>query len=409
MPEQPNYAVRDVARAVQQLWPRADGVDMTGRDKLPASFARGFVVVPSLEQPKAVVPLESSRAAAHAIRRFSDALGPRDRVTRLAGGAAARLGAHRLLQGRLVLTGSHVDEDSILSYLTCALGRPVILSLGVGTGRANQKPVVQVFDSAGNPLAFVKIGNRPSTRGLVDGEARSLEVLSRANLRTIDVPRLLHHGRWHGHSVLVMSIVPTSALGRGRRSAVPMESMLEFARSLGVTRTEFGDAPFWHQLRREVDGSRGSGVRSDRLSGALDQAERKYSRSVVTLGAFHGDWTPWNMASVGKRVSLWDLEQFRTDVPVGLDVIHYAVNMATSGRGVDDRSLSRALDRRGNSGTGRPSGDPVVITYLALLAWRYLSNALVRRQEGDERDILGASIDALLTVLEQRVGSKGQA
>jgi hypothetical protein len=43
----------------------------------------------------------------------------------------------------------------------------------------------------------------------------------------------------------------------------------------------------------------------------------------LDLGAWHGDWAPWNMAWVDGRVLVWDLERFADGVPVGFDLVHH--------------------------------------------------------------------------------------
>jgi hypothetical protein len=48
-----------------------------------------------------------------------------------------------------------------------------------------------------------------------------------------------------------------------------------------------------------------------------------YGGEEVDFGAWHGDWTPWNMAWHRGRVQLWDWERFDPDVPVGFDLLHY--------------------------------------------------------------------------------------
>src|SRR6266571_1599951 len=43
----------------------------------------------------------------------------------------------------------------------------------------------------------------------------------------------------------------------------------------------------------------------------------------LTFGAWHGDWSPWNMASTTGGLLVWDWERFAPGVPLGFDALHY--------------------------------------------------------------------------------------
>ena len=51
--------------------------------------------------------------------------------------------------------------------------------------------------------------------------------------------------------------------------------------------------------------------------------ESRPARRRLAFGAWHGDWTPWNMASTAGGLLVWDWERFATGVPVGFDALHY--------------------------------------------------------------------------------------
>jgi hypothetical protein len=46
------------------------------------------------------------------------------------------------------------------------------------------------------------------------------------------------------------------------------------------------------------------------------------------FGSCHGDFGPWNMATDGGVVEVWDWERFATSVPVGFDAAHYRTQEA---------------------------------------------------------------------------------
>jgi hypothetical protein len=101
----------------------------------------------------------------------------------------------------------------------------------------------------------------------------------------------------------------------------------------------------------------------------------------LRFGAWHGDWTPWNMAADGARLMLWDWEHYEVDVPAGFDALHLAVNSA-----VRNGSPVRAAVRDAQEGSSdllRPFQDAgaaaplTVLLYVVHLASRYLEDGEV--------------------------------
>ena len=93
------------------------------------------------------------------------------------------------------------------------------------------------------------------------------------------------------------------------------------------------------------------------------------------IGAWHGDWTSWNMAWRGARVQVWDWERFQTGVPVGLDRYHYFVNDSIVLGGGD---AAAAIDRGLRAAGATPEDREQLLRasiYLLTIASRYLPAA----------------------------------
>jgi hypothetical protein len=56
---------------------------------------------------------------------------------------------------------------------------------------------------------------------------------------------------------------------------------------------------------------------------ALDALAATGGCAGLAFGAWHGDWSPWNMASTTGGLLVWDWERFATGVPVGFDALHH--------------------------------------------------------------------------------------
>jgi len=364
--------------SVQALWPGTPEPRLRrsrGSGRAPGSTGDEIelAVLPHAGAPRLLVPVGNPTAAARAMLRFSAALSTRDTVKRLGVSALLRSGAGAAFPDRIVVSER---AGSIRDHLGDVFGERVDVSLGLGTARANRKPVLQVFDARGRSMAFVKIGGSELTEALVRREAGSLQRLAEADLPAeLEVPRLLHLGTWEGATVVAMTALETTFWQRPKRQFdVPVEEMRLFEAAFDEGTRPLTDSQLWDQLVT-AQKSLASGDARARLGDALEQLRQAGEDRPLPFGAWHGDWTPWNMSRRRGRLQLWDWERFETGVPVGLDRCHYGVNAITHTEGFDQRAIRRGLELAGVSEEPGSEEHLVAATYLAAIACRYLVGA----------------------------------
>ena len=198
------------------------------------------------------------------------------------------------------------------AILSGVLHQKVIISLRIGPPRANRKPVLELLTADGGLIGFAKIGVNALTRELVRAEAAALAVLSAAPLHTLGTPRLIHHGRWHGHQVLVQEAL--SGVAPPRKWAGLSQAMAELAAVQGVTRLPAGQSPYWGDLQQRLAACTQRDV-ADGLRQAMGYLKPAAATTSMAFGSWHGDWTPWNMTMLGGRALVWDWERFRVVYP----------------------------------------------------------------------------------------------
>lgn len=392
---------------LHSMWPTSPEPRLhRSRGSRRSSAARdaGFYVLPDTSSPRMLVPAGNPVAAARSLQRFSAALSMPDTVKRLGVSATLRSRSGFVFPDRIeVVDGA----GSLRDWLGDVLGEPVDFSVALGTARANRKPVLQVFDAKGRSLAFAKVGATPLAEVHVAAEVAALTTLGRAGTPAgIVIPRLIHAARWEGQLVLVMSALETSWWQRpARQWELPLATMDALHAHFATDPVPLTDMPLWQALSEACDQLPGSTTR-DRLSAGLaDLATLAGGRDLVP-GAWHGDWTPWNMARRRGLVQLWDWERFETGVPAGLDRCHYGVNAVCRRDGVSVRSALIGLrlagvdlDTRSDAGHDRL----VAATYLAAITCRYLVGA---------QSELGATIrsrsQAMLDTFEHVVRGAGR-
>jgi hypothetical protein len=360
---------------VPVLWPPPATVRVgSARD----SGDRAYVLVPSAVRPKLLVPAGSRRAGAAAVRRAAEHRTVRARARTAVLAALFRSGLGGAVFGRRLVIrprGAGTIED----HLGAVLGRPVLLALRLGPPRANRKPVFQVLDPAGEPLGFAKVGVDPLTRRLVADEARALRTLSRRPPRGVDVPSVVHHGRWNDAEVLVQSALPVWLPRAADDGTRRVAAMVAVAGVEGVC-DEPVDGPYVAGLAARlagVGGRPGAAAPVTALSAALDAAV--HTGGTLSTGCWHGDWNAGNTATLADRMLIWDWERFAAGVPLGYDALHHDLQTAiTVGRVPPDEAAASTVARAGAllAPFGVPAGRAPVVAalYLAELGTRYLAD-----------------------------------
>jgi hypothetical protein len=368
------------------LWPGTGGVPMGPE----------LVVVPHSRAPRLLVPAEPRAAAAAALRRYSSALGAGEACLRLGASALLRTGSLSAFPHRVRAPGS---EGSISDHLEQVLGEPVVCSVSVGTERASRKPVLQVLDHSGRSLAFVKVGATPLAERLVELEHRHLLTLAEHPLPgPLQVPEVIWCGRWRGLLVLVVSDLRPSlrSTWRGSHPPAPRQLMEELARTFEQPPATLRTTTTWREAHRVRDALVGR-AQGDQLAEALASVEGRVGTEPVPIGAWHGDWTSWNMGRRGRRVLVWDWEQFAQGVPVGLDHLHYLAYARCRRDGFTASAVLAGVREASTQARMTPSRSAVLTSaYLVTLATRSLEGALLQDHVGARR-AADVSMEALRT------------
>jgi hypothetical protein len=344
------------------LWPSPATVTF-GRPAAGPVRAKGggrggeteFILLFGLRRPRLLIPAASGAGAA-AVRGYGQ---PRSRAARLGARAlslavATGLGG-AVLRSRIMV---HVPPgtSTIESYLGEALGRDLLISTYLSTARANRKPVLQLLSPQGQPVGFAKIGTSPLTRALVQAEHDALTRLGQAVLSALPV--------WLRHR-------PVGAA----QLAAAMNSVASVG---GLSREPLAGGSYLPWLTSRLAAADASAER-DTLLGTLGTLAARSGDARLVLGSWHGDWTPWNMASTRGGLLVWDWERFTEGAPLGFDALHYQLQSAVApGRRDPLAAAAGCVEDAPRSlaafGLGASDARITGILYLADLATRYLAD-----------------------------------
>ncbi|GAA1655221.1 hypothetical protein GCM10009744_54670 [Kribbella alba] len=381
-------------RTVARLWPGHD-VQLL-RNRRRDRSARELIFVPSMSSPRLLVPAGRPAAASSGLRRFSRALSTKERAVRLVGSVALRAGAEGLLTDRIRMTPRAAAEGSIEQHLSEVLGTAVVVGLGVGSLRANQKPILQAFDQRGRCIAYVKVGDSDLTAGLVGQEGAALADLAKRDWRLLEIPALLHLGNWQGLELLVISAVDTAIRpAGGPLLQPPLDALDELYDRFDEGSAALSASAYWQNLvstAGEVDDVRQRTAYQE----ALARLAQSHGDEEVRLTAWHGDFAPWNLGLRGGRLQLWDWERFATGVPAGLDRIHYVLHTSTRAAGFSAEVIDAALasPHTHHPACPPPAQDLLAVLYLASIAARYLVGS-----QGAQGEVLRPTTETVLDAL----------
>lgn len=359
------------------LWPHPATVTLGGAGRHAEPALAQYLPLPSAADPRLLLPRRPRRAAAAAIRHQPAAPG-KARLRRDIGALGIAGGLGDLAQRRHIrVVAGAPDADTIETFFSRRLGHAVLLSMHLGKPRANRKPVVQILTPTGTTLGFAKIGVDALTNSLVRAETSALHLVAAAHLQHLTTAEVLLSERWNALDIVMTS--PLQVWGR-RRRAVPSDLLLAATQEVAAV------VPASTLALREWMGASGL---LDRLAGlAPGEAVNDVQTATADLltaagevrlgcGAWHGDWTPWNMAAVADRLFVWDWERFAAPAPIGFDALHFSLQQALVSERRPAREATESLARSAPAVLapyGVPAADArvIVLAYLTELAGRYL-------------------------------------
>jgi hypothetical protein len=307
---------------MSMLFPASAVTPAAGRGG--AGPGRSFAVVPSASHPRLLVPLAPRGAAAAALRAYGGRLSTRDRLAYRGLGAALGASGPGLLSPYLTVAPAPPgDVTDIDTHLSDVLGAAVSVAVHLTPARANRKPIVQALTADSRyPVAFAKVAENDLTATLVGQEADALARVAAAGSDGIVVPQVLSSTPVGGRAALVMRPLPTWSRGSLPDSAQLARGLAAVAALAPVSAPALGESGFWLRLRADIEAV-GQAAARDALRRVADDLEAVAANAEISVGASHGDWSPWNMWQTPRGLLVWDWERFTTDVPLGSDLVHY--------------------------------------------------------------------------------------
>ncbi|CAN5662928.1 hypothetical protein BH24ACT4_BH24ACT4_05370 [soil metagenome] len=343
-------------------------IDLLGPEHGSGGATRRYAVLPSRRHPRYLLPT-TGRAGVGAHLR--PGTGRRASALRWAVRRALWLGAGRVLPGGVDVFDGTSAQPGLRRHMADVLGRErVEVAIALGGPRPNRKPVIQVLSEGGATLAWAKLGVDSHTDALV---AHEIGALTKRLPPPVVAPEVLATSTWREHPLLILGHMEMT------ESAGDLRLTPEVIAALAgpVTREPATGSAWWERLRDATDGAPDPdgavAARLDALGARLGDRSWPFAR-------WHGDLAPWNATWDGDRFQVWDWERSGGPVPLGLDAVHNAMQVALfrDGLALDNAATgaeAQTSDILSALGYARDEAALVVDSYLATLRVRYAADA----------------------------------
>ena len=245
------------------------------------------------------------------------------------------------------------------------------MAISIGRSlRPNIKPVIRIMAPDGRVLAFAKLAWNSLTSSLVENEVMTLAKLEGRVIRSFRVPRVLHHGEWNGYPLALFSPLSHGLLRRWPVDALPPSTVLrELAGLEGQSHGPMIGGPYWREVSERARAVASFLEDGGRLEAAISKLETKASTVEVIHCMSHGDFAPWNMMHAPDSINVWDWERASKTRPLGVDVLHFAFEVAYQKEGRDplaaiEVALERSRGVLGDLGVPPPTGEAICDVYV---------------------------------------------
>lgn len=212
-----------------------------------------------------------------------------------------------------------------------------------------QKTNAQVMNLEGDIVAYVKIGDTPQVKALLENEYNVLRILRQLDIRSADLPYVMCFDKKEQATIMVQRAEPSLKAGPMDISNEHILFLTEiFNKTAKIYR--FEESPLFFNMQENFKNLKDKIENKWRnlLMLTFERICQKFRGEKVQFGLTHWDFTTWNTCRNGKgRLVVFDWEvAVLKDAPL-IDFYNFIINtegLIASKKG--DEILSRLLNER---------------------------------------------------------------
>jgi hypothetical protein len=284
------------------------------------AYVRRFAVMPSLQNPRWFIPLDSPAIASAAFSIYTPAR-VSAHLKRAGVKLAARLGVPLWFRDQILIASREAPPlEQVIERVLPGESPRIGLSAGAPEPAINRKASGVVLDARGKVLAFVKIADSDVARRIQEHEARMLPALGERAGQGLTFPKLLFAGEVDGRYLTIQ----TPLAGRPAPARLtPAHRLFLASLRCGIT-CSAAETAMVRTLSARLDA-----LAPDHtgLAGLLDRFTPILEAMSVRSTIVHGDFAPWNLRLNHGRISAFDWEYAELDGLPLIDEAHYTLQL----------------------------------------------------------------------------------
>ena len=282
------------------------------------TYARRFAIVPSLEQPRWFISLDSAKAAASSFSIYTPARRSAHLKKKLAT-IAARLRLPIWYRDSIIVASRTPPPiENMLAELFPGTKLRLGLSAGAPAPAINRKASAAVMATDGEVLGFVKMAGTAVSRRIMEHEAEILPALADRGALEAATPRLLYAGEVDGRYLTVQAPLPGK----------PAPAFMTPAHQQFLARLRCGpskSAAATRMIAALAQHIADLPAPQPQLAETLDELMPTLEQMSVTSTIVHGDFAPWNLRIRRGEISAFDWEYGELDGLPLVDEAHFTL------------------------------------------------------------------------------------
>ncbi|MEW6053098.1 MAG: phosphotransferase [Nitrospirota bacterium] len=284
-----------------------------------------YSILPSVKNPRWIVPVFDKKLFISSLALYQPSL-LRAKILKQLAILTARGGFTNI--GKKPAVYFRKNDDAIKKIF----GRDdLYYAIFLGTEGCHKKITIQVMNSGGDILGYIKVSGNKDVDELLKNEAGILEDMRNLSLNNGLFPEVLYHGPVKGVDILVLDTLKSA---HSKYDSNLSDAHIDFLAEIFLKTSmviKYRESKFAKRLKErvrdlEVEKLRNSEDERLRELGKIrDFIEEKIGNELVPFGLCHRDFTPWNTFFHDGRLYVFDWEYAEREYPPMLDIFHFIV------------------------------------------------------------------------------------
>ncbi len=360
-----------------------------------------LAILPSIKNPRWIIPLKNKELIISSLALYQPSL-LRAKLLKKMAVLAAKGGLSNLaMKDRVYFQRKDESIKKIFKR------DDLHYAFFTGTEGCHRKVTVQVMNSDGDILGYIKVSDSEDVDSLLTNETEILEDLWRLDVRNGLFPGVLYHGSMKGVNILVLDTLKSAHSKYGSKLS---DSHIDFLSEIFVKTSkvmEYRQSEFAGELRKRASDLEVEGL--SKLSSIVNYIEDEIGDEKLLFGICHRDFTPWNTFFHDGKLYVFDWEYAKRGYPPLLDLYHFIIQDGILVRHLKPEGLMKRIlknEQMLSKYSSLVGIDEKLLTPLLLCYLLDISLLYIEREKGRVEGDIKHMLDTWARMMELIIGDR---